>query len=479
LSVSTAKPGESPHRRRALGCQLALLAILTMAAALRIAASQDNFWLDEIWSWEFANQAKSLWQIATQIRHDNNHILNTWIIHCFPPETDWRIYRLPAVVAGIGTVVLAGVSGWKRSRCEGITALLLTASSFVLIQYSSEARGYAYLLFFTMLCVWLMERVSTARSRWGECLVGVGASLGMLAHLSFVTAWMGLVAWSVVVVCRREQTWGSRVWPLLRLHALPLATLLWLAAYNGGMMIGGGDRQGLGRVIVQAGSLAIGGPDSGWGALLVFLVAAAASVAGLVVMLRSGELSACFWGATALTMGVVLVVTGHEVIYVRYFLIELLGVLALVSRVLAGVWKAGTLGRLVYVAMVALIITGNALHIVPFLEYGRGGYETAVATLIAESSSPVIGIGSDHDFRNTKVLAYYLGRRQDSRKVNYFPNRNWPPSGPDWVILHSFQQPPNAPPELNDTAGNKYQKRHEYRYSGLSGWNWILYQRES
>lgn len=478
MSASPAIPDEPniSHRPFALG--LAALAILMGAAALRLAASLDNFWFDEIWSWEFANQAKSFWQIATQVPHDNNHILNTWIIHCFPAGTDWRLYRLPAVLAGIGTVTLAGLSGARRSLCEGITALLLTGGSFVLIQYSSEARGYAYLLFFTMLCVWLMEQVSTTRSRGREWLVAASASLGLLAHLSFVTAWIGLIVWSVAAILRRERSWNARAITLLRLHALPFCILVGLAIYNGRMMIGGGDRLGLGRVIVQAGSLVIGGPDNGWWALVICIVAATASVIALTLMLRSGELSASFWCIATLALGLILVVTGHEVIYVRYFLVELLGILVVLGRVLARVWQAGALGRVFYLVVMALILTGNALHIVPLLKYGRGGYEAAVAAILAESPSSVIGIGSDHDFRNTKVLAYYLGRRSDPKSLNYYPNGTWPPGGPDWVILHSFQQPPEAPLELQDAAANTYRKTHEYRYAGLSGWNWILYRRE-
>lgn len=478
MSASTAIPDESKSGRRTLALRLASLAILTVAAVLRLAASQDNFWFDEIWSWEFANQAKSFWQIATHLPHDNNHILNTWIIHCFPAGTDWRLYRLPAVLAGIGTVTLAGLSGARRSHCEGITALLLTGSSFVLIQYSSEARGYAYLLFFTMLCVWLMEQLSTTRSRGREWLVAVSASFGLLAHLSFVMAWLGLIVWSFTAILRRELTWTTRACALLRLHALPCCTLVGLAIYNRRMMIGGGDRLGLGKVIVQAGSLAVGGPDSGWWALVICVVAITASAIALILMLRSGELSACVWCVATLALGLILVVTGHEVIYVRYFLIQLLGMLVVLGRTLARFWQTGASGRLFYVLVMALILTGNALHIVPLLTYGRGGYEAAVAAILAESPSSVIGIGSDHDFRNTKVLAYYLGRRSGPKNLNYYPNGTWPPGGPDWVILHSFQQPPQAPLELHDAAENTYRKTHEYRYAGLSGWNWILYRRE-
>ena len=91
---------------------LFLMLIVLLGFSVRWLASRDNFWFDEVWSWNLATEANSYWEIATAIRHDNNHVLNSWVIHALPPNVHWSFYRLPAVVAGTVAVALAGFSGF-------------------------------------------------------------------------------------------------------------------------------------------------------------------------------------------------------------------------------------------------------------------------------------------------------------------------------------------------------------------------------
>jgi hypothetical protein len=458
----------------------AFTVIVVLCALVRLYASWDNFWFDEIWSWQFATEADSYWQIATQIRHDNNHILNTWIIHSFPPESHWSVYRFPAVLAGTGTVILAGLCGFRRSGCEGITALLLTGGSFVLIEYSSEARGYSYLLFFTMLCIWLMERTAKARRIGSELLFGLSASLGMLAHFSFAAVYAGLIAWSILDAVRCLLPWTHRGLRLLRLHLLPVITIAMLAGWNGFQMkIGGGHRLRLADVVIQAGSLAVGGPNGGWLGILACGLAIGSAIAGMILLIRRGEGVCWFWIITTIVFALVIATTRPDVIYVRYFLVEILGALLLLTHLLSWIWHRGTLGKWAYIVALGAILVGNAVQLWPFLEFGRGGYQQAVEYIQAQSPDDEISIGSDHDFRNPKLLDYYLRRSPNSKAVVYYRNGQWAPGGPDWVILHSFQQPLGSRQELHDASGNRFRRVREFPYGGLSGWHWILYQRDT
>jgi hypothetical protein len=47
-------------------------------------------------------------------------------------------------------------------------------------------------------------------------------------------------------------------------------------------------------------------------------------------------------------------------------------------------------------------------------------------------------------------------------------------SGPDWLILHRFDLT-KQPEKVTDIYGNNYKLVSIYRYSDLSGWNWLLY----
>jgi len=47
--------------------------------------------------------------------------------------------------------------------------------------------------------------------------------------------------------------------------------------------------------------------------------------------------------------------------------------------------------------------------------------------------------------------------------------------GAEWLILHRFDLREH-PERVTDHFGNNYQLMTIYRYSDLSGWNWLLYR---
>ena len=53
-----------------------LLGITLLGLALRIAAAQGDYWLDEAWSALFAREAATPGRVFFAINHDNNHFLN-------------------------------------------------------------------------------------------------------------------------------------------------------------------------------------------------------------------------------------------------------------------------------------------------------------------------------------------------------------------------------------------------------------------
>ena len=450
-----------------------------VAFVLRLLASLGDVWLDEIWTWKyFAIRARSFLEIALAMRHDNNHVLNTWIISLFPPGSPWIVYRLPAVAAGVGTVILAGLSGGRRGTCEGFLALILTAASSVLIQYSSEARGYAYLLFFTMLCVWLVERIAQAQSNWNQWLFALGACGGFLSHFSFATAYVGLVLWSGVAVSRCYPSWRDRLPVWLRMHLLPSLVGLLLVVGNGSaMIVGGGNRLKLIDVLVQSGSLAAGGPNSGPWAVAICIGVLIAAIVGLVCQWRRGQTAGIFWVSTAVSLGLIIFVFNLDLFYVRYFVIEIVGVIMMISLLLARLWRHGTTGKVLVALLTTGMVAGNSIHTARLIRDGRGGYRAAVEYLQQQSAQTPITVGSDHDFRNFELLDFYYSRLPDRKPMRYYGRREWPAEGVEWLLLHSFEEDPVIPREIPDNAGHRYRFEKQFRYSGLSGWHWLLYRR--
>ena len=171
---------------------LGLCAIVAAAAALRTWAACDEFWLDEMWSlMAFTRIPHSFWDIFT-FHHDNNHYFITlWMDVVGPAQRNWFVYRIPSVAASSGTVLLAGWIARRWGRFASFVATLLTASSFVLIVYGSEARGYALAGFFSLLAFLALDRYLASYRVVPALGFAVATLLGVLSHLTFVQFYCG------------------------------------------------------------------------------------------------------------------------------------------------------------------------------------------------------------------------------------------------------------------------------------------------
>ncbi len=128
MEMSNAEPVSrdrdvGPPRRRyaALAVGLALGVILVGAAVLRVLASGGDLWLDEIWSLTLAASVEQPLDILTEIHHDNNHPLNTLCLYLLGERENWVVYRVPALVAGVATVAVAGLIAMRRGGLAAVT----------------------------------------------------------------------------------------------------------------------------------------------------------------------------------------------------------------------------------------------------------------------------------------------------------------------------------------------------------------------
>ena len=102
--------------------------------------------------------------------------------------TPWQRagYRIPSIVAGIGTVVVAGLIGCRRGLTNAWIAMVLIGFSYVLnsIQIGQDL---SFLVFFSFLSYYCLDTYLTT-GRWLFAgLFAVSAILGFLSHLTFVT----------------------------------------------------------------------------------------------------------------------------------------------------------------------------------------------------------------------------------------------------------------------------------------------------
>ncbi|HTI49367.1 MAG TPA: hypothetical protein VL475_00395, partial [Planctomycetaceae bacterium] len=474
-----------PTASTRLAIALAAL-VLLLAAAARYFSGGDGLWLDEIWTLTLAFSPKvtSPWDILTGMHQENNHYLNTFCVWLLGPQSDWMLYRLPPMIAGTASVAIAGLIGRRRSDVAALLAMLLVGASYVLIHYSSEARGYSFAVCFSLLCLDCQERVLSG-ARW-PAVAGTAASAiaGVLSQPVFLAFYGALLVWSagkitLMIQARRKGRWRSLQQCGL-CHIPPLVFFAWLYAVDLRRVFNaGGPVYPLTEVVLQTFSLAGGGPDGAGqtaGAILVILT----FIVSLAILWRVDR-GWCVLALLAIVVmpALLLIATGRREVYPRYFVIPITLLNVTFAFGLAAVWKSGTaLPRLMGGVLLAASLIGNGIHVARLLEFGRGGNLQTVQFLDEHTAGREISVGSDFDFRNRMVLLFYSQYLSDPRRLHYYLQNQWPARGPEWLLVHNLDRRFKPAPDLTDDAGRRYHLARFYPYAGLSGWCWAVYRNE-
>jgi hypothetical protein len=461
-------------RRRAPWLAASALLVL-VAGLLRWAASLGDFWFDEIWSWSMTLDLSSPWAVLTRIRHENNHFLNTLILDLLGPERHWTVYRLPAVLASTASTVLAArIAAHGRGPVEALAALWLTGLSYLSVHFGSEARGYAYVVFFALLAFVLLHRALERASWTIDLLVALSLVLGVLSQLMFLYAWAALFTWHVLRAGRMPGGFAT----VLRVHLPPALFCAWLYVVNlRSLTLGGGEPRPTGELAVGVLSLFGGGPDSGPAAWLVAALVAVALGLALAEEFRSGsDLWVPFAGVVGIAPLLLFAVARPRGLYERYFLLAVAFGLILSARWIGRIWARGPAGKAACALLLALFTIGNGIHTARLIRLGRGHYGEALQWMLDESRTRPAGIASDHDFRNGLVYSYYKRWTSAPRDLDYHMENQLPREGTEWFLRHDLRTDQEPPPTVHDRNGNSYRLARVFPYAGLSGWRWAVYR---
>ena len=260
---------------------LVLGLMFLLSAALIIAAARGDLWLDEIWSLYFARHAHSVLDVFVRFHHDNNHPLNTLFLYLAGERKSLFVYRLLAVLSGIGSVLLVGSIARKDwGYPEALCSVALAGTSYPLLLYFSEARGYAPAIFFALAAYALLRHTLQRFRLRGLLLFWAACILGMVSHATFI---MVSIAFAAGGLAHEFRVAGPLRSKALRWTALQLPPLLffawWYMFFLKNMTTGGGPVYGTMAVIGQASALLLGFPDAP-----AFHVAAILSVLILIVL---------------------------------------------------------------------------------------------------------------------------------------------------------------------------------------------------
>ncbi len=460
---------------------LALL-IVVFGLGLRLAAASNDLWLDEIWTWMTTLQLQSASDVLLRVHDENNHFLNTFCIYFLGPDASGLTYRLPAVASGVLSILLAGAISLRRGSMAAIYSMLLVASSYLLVHYSSEARGYGLVVCCSLLAFWLLDRTLERPSIKTDFAFALVCVLGVLSQPMFVYAYAALGLWWL------QHWWEQRRQPQFlrrfagssfRCHLIPFVFMAWLYAVNIRHMVnGGGPIEPLIKVIAQILSLTVGGPSSGAFCLEASLVGLLALIGTLTWLKRSGDPRWVFFLLVIFVApaGLLLAVNRSEV-YPRYFLISVAFGSVLLGQGLAELRNRQLAGRILATVFAFLIIACNLLHVTRLIQVGRGSYRATIAWMLQESGSGVLLVGSDHDFRNTMMLSF--NQQFFNERIVYYEADKWPPQGPEWFIRHRIEPDIRIEMKFSPRPGLNYELQRIVPYAGLSGWEWAIYRREA
>jgi hypothetical protein len=477
----------APRHQHRIAWWLFIALLVVIGAALRFPGLFTDFWLDEIWSFLIARQLHSIRDLlfSETARIDNNHLLNTWLLYVLGDRPNWWVYRVPALISGVGSILAAAHVMSRFGRLEATFATLLVAISFPLVFYSSEARGYAMASFFAIVAVDSLL-ADLHRPRWWTALLFNSVCvLGFLAHLTFVHFYLAAMFWSVLRIRRTTHSIPSQLTGWLRLNAVPivLCATLYLTFIRH-LIIGGAAPTSPLLIIASSLSLTLGGAASAPVAIIVATIVAISFIATLVYLLRHQQDIGLFYllavviAPLFLLMYDLLLSVRPQPLMVRYFLVALTMLLLALSHGAAALWRAGgPPGRVVVAALACAFAAGSFVQWFHFYTYGRGGYLSALSHMVQDTPGPVVTVASDNEFPTSMVIEFYRPRvLPPGRSIDMYQEAVPRPQPPEWVIVTRPSETRSPVRTRMHPSGAVYELDSQYPTSALSGTSWCLYR---
>ena len=455
-----------------------LAALLLIAATvIRIRAAHNDLWLDEIWSLLSVRKLASPLHVFTKIHLDNNHYLNSLWLYLFREHDNWSGFRIPSIVLGVGSVAMSGMIARRLNVRSAFFAMFLVAFSYVEILYSSEARGFASVVFFSFASFYLLDKYLEKESWPTAVAFSISSIFGFASHLIFLNFFSAAVLWSGWRLVKSGHGKAHVIKSMLACHAAPTMFFLLLYILDvRHLRVGGGTPASLPGTFAQSLGWVFGGPSLAFIALTAVLFSA-----GLLILWRQHSDLLVFFIGVIFVFPILMITLHHsDAIYVRHFIVGSSFLLIIISLVLARLCERGWPGKALCVLLMISYFALNSWHVFTLLKYGRGHYTDAVRFLIQNTKRPEITVGSDHDFRVSLVLRYYVDQASGDQTFTYYPRSSRPHQGPEWLVYHkeSIEDASSAQAGITDDFGNNYKLVKTFATAPLSGLHWFVYRNE-
>ena len=461
-----------------------------LGCLLRAAASTGDLGLDEAWSLRLVAQVHGLGEVFWGISHDNNHVLNSAWLYLLGQDRPVCLYRLPAVAFGTLTVPALARLCWRRSPAAGVIAAVLGAVALPLVDFGSEARGYAGLVLATVLALDEGDRAVDAaitgdreRCRRASWRLGAAVGFGALCHLTmaFTAAVLGL-ATLARLAARTRRPWPTLAaathifWPSAVLVLPALAAFLTGILVRGRFTIGDAAPFSLDALLHGYGGMMLLVSGLSDEAPAILGVVGALALLAVTARHRLVAPRSVVLGITALAVmpGAIAAARLPNVGYCRYFSLCGLVLLVEMAEALGTVWIMGPAGRRRAGAAILAMAAGSLVLDSLAIRTGRGGFGETLAIMRAEGG---LRYATDHPVMADLLLGG-AGRGSGVAPVAV-PETAFCAAPPDWYIaVGTFDPLPDAAVTLGTGCRVTYTMRKPYRASPLSGTQSTLYRKE-
>jgi hypothetical protein len=455
--------------------RLSLAAIVALGLALRIVSAGGGLWIDEAWSAVLVDRAATPLGVFVAINHDNNHYLNSLWMLALGFGADPLALRSLSIATGTLTILVAAAIGARRSTRHALVTALLFAISPILVNYGSEARGYAPMLLAATAAIlvvarWLETRAPTRPVAW---TLGALTLVGLLAQLTMLFVTVAIGAWIALTLRQNSSTRAAAI-ATVRVMAPSIVAVLLVF----GLLLGAAAASVTGLQVGDYCPFAFSSLFAAIGVMIATTIGATAlpgwaiAAVALVVLgavwhaLRRDRPMAWFHAVAILGLP-----TGFILLHVansgipRYFLLSSIAILLLVGDAIADLLARGSAKRIAGAVLLVMLTLGSLQSVRTEAARRRGDIDAAVIRMRAEAPAGTT-VHVDH-LRSVAALRvaaathrYRLTITDDCRPARFA-----------LVDLET-----GAPAESNVTrCARRYARRLARRGGTLSGTDWALY----
>jgi hypothetical protein len=207
-----------------------LLFIIFIAFVIRFLFLFQPIGYDEAFSFLLFS-SKPLSIALSNYLSPNNHLLHTFFVHIFfklfgPAPA---IIRLPAFFAGI-LIIWANYAWVKRiyDKNSALISSALLAASSILVEYSSNARGYTLMILFSILALSSAHKLISSQLQRGYLWFIISSALGFYIIPTFIYPFSVCIAiLSFYIISEFRKSSQINITPLLiSLFVVALLTIL-------------------------------------------------------------------------------------------------------------------------------------------------------------------------------------------------------------------------------------------------------------